>query len=147
MHQVCNFRLIYLIYTRMHWYQYHNGHVTVYRITLQYIILMIQSINFNFSHRYTPEIPESAPSWSRHGAQIGGLWVFLIIKIIVVNEAVMLPVCTWSEREDNHAFKAAWHAKIVNAFVFRLLLRVWSAKTRRLPNWSPWLMTPLHGAV
>ena len=27
-------------------------------------------------HKYTPEIPEPAPSLSRHGAQIGGLRVF-----------------------------------------------------------------------
>ena len=37
----------------------------------------------------------------------------------------------------NHMIKAARRAKIVSAFVLRLLLRVWSAKTRRPPKLSP----------
>ena len=44
---------------------------------------------------------EPAPSWSQHGAQIGGLWVFPIIKIVVVHQVYILPACTavweWSE--------------------------------------------------
>ena len=31
-------------------------------------------------HRYTRKIPEPAPFLSRHGAQIGGLWVFPVIE-------------------------------------------------------------------
>ena len=38
-----------------------------------------------------------------------------------------------SEREDNHALKAARHTKMVSAFALRFLLRVWLAKTRRPP--------------
>ena len=38
----------------------------------------------------------------------------------------------WSEHEDNHALKATWRMQITSAFA--LLLRVWSAKTRRPPN-------------
>ena len=30
----------------------------------------------NRPHRYRPEIPEPAPSLSRHGAPIGSIWVF-----------------------------------------------------------------------
>ena len=36
-----------------------------------------------------------------------------------------------SEHEDNYALKATRRAKIMSAFVLRLLLRVWWAKTRR----------------
>ena len=41
--------------------------------------------------------------------------------------------------------KRLYSAKIMNAFA--LLLRVWSAKTWRSPNWSPWLTTPLLSGV
>ena len=43
-----------------------------------------------FLHRYTSEIPEPASSLSRHGAQIEGLQVFPIIKIIVIRQMPML---------------------------------------------------------
>ena len=51
-------------------------------------------------HKYTREIPEPAPFSSRHGAQsqIGGLWVFSVIKIIVCHLHLL-----WSERENKHA--------------------------------------------
>ena len=42
----------------------------------------------------------------------------------------VLPACT---------VNAVWCNKIVNTFVFYLLLRVWSAKIRRPPNLAPWL--------
>ena len=35
-------------------------------------------------HRYRSEIPEPAPSLFRHGAQIGGIPIFPVIKIIVI---------------------------------------------------------------
>ena len=35
---------------------------------------------FSESHRYTPEIPEPVPSLSGHGARIGSLILFLVIK-------------------------------------------------------------------
>ena len=38
------------------------------------------------SHRYKPEIPEPAPSLFRHGVQIGGSWVFSVIKITVTGQ-------------------------------------------------------------
>ena len=45
-------------------------------------------------HRYTPEIQEPAPSLFRHGAQIGGLRVFPVIKITVVRQVRMSPAST-----------------------------------------------------
>ena len=44
-------------------------------------------------YRYTPEITESAPSWSQHGAEFGGLRVFSIIEIFVVRQVRVLPAC------------------------------------------------------
>ena len=44
------------------------------------------------THRYAPEIPEPAPSWSRHGAQFGGPPVYPIIEITMVRQVRMLPV-------------------------------------------------------
>ena len=38
------------------------------------------------THRYTREIPEPTPFLSQHGAQIGGLRVFSVIKITVVRQ-------------------------------------------------------------
>ena len=70
------------------------------------------------------------PAW-------GSIWVVRCVSKLHV----------WAEHENNNTLKAARHAKIVSAFVLRLLLRVWSAKTRRPSNWAPWLTTPLHGAV
>ena len=45
-------------------------------------------------HRYTREIPEPAPSLYRHGAQIGGLRVFPVIKITMVHQVHMSPAST-----------------------------------------------------
>ena len=45
-------------------------------------------------HRYTREIPEPAPFLSRHGAQIGGVRVFSVIKIIVVRQVHISPAST-----------------------------------------------------
>ena len=47
-------------------------------------ILLVQLICVKY--RYTPDIPEPAPSLSRPGAQIVGLWVFLVIKITAVRQ-------------------------------------------------------------
>ena len=45
-------------------------------------------------HRYTPEIPEPAQSLFWHGAQIGGLQVFPIIKITLVRQVRIIPAST-----------------------------------------------------
>ena len=46
------------------------------------------------THRYTREIPEPAPFLFWHGAQIGGLWGFLVTKITVVRQVRMSRTCT-----------------------------------------------------
>ena len=97
-------------------------------------------------HRYTSEIPDPVPSTSQHGARFGGslgfsrnqnncgssgalvtfwhgarfggLRVFPIIKKLWFVRCVSYLHVLWSEREDNHALKAALHAKIVSAFCF-----------------------------
>ena len=52
-----------------------------------------------------------------------------------------------SEREDKHAWNAAWRAKFVGAFCC-LCFRVHGRqKTQIPPIGAPWLTTPLHGAV
>ena len=59
------------------------------------------SRKLGLKHRYTPEIPEPVPSWSWRGAQIWGLGIFPIIKIIVVRHVCLLPACTavWVHRQ------------------------------------------------
>ena len=82
-------------------------------------------------NRYRREIPEPALFLSWHGAQIGGLWVFPIIKILVgfIRHLHLLV----SEHEDKYVQNAAWHAKIMDAFILHLFLGVWSTKTQRPP--------------
>ena len=57
-------------------------------------------LNILYSHKYTREIPESAPFLYRHGAQIGGLRVFHIIKITVIRQVRISPASTavWAWR-------------------------------------------------
>ena len=57
-----------------------------------YSVLAINQNPLSVTHRYTPEIPEPAPSWSRHGARFGGLRVFPVTKIIMVRQ-VRLVIC------------------------------------------------------
>ena len=45
-------------------------------------------------HRNRPEIPEPVPSSSQHGAEFGGLWLFPVIKIIMVRQVSVLSECT-----------------------------------------------------
>ena len=65
-------------------------------------------------HRYTPEIPEPAPSLSWHGALFGGLRVFPVIKITMVRQVRMLPACTavWTCRlgtpKTPHGARRSW---------------------------------------
>ena len=47
----------------------------------------------------------------------------------------------------NMCWNATQRVKLVDAFVLRLFLRVWSAKTRIPHIWAPWLTTPLHSRV
>ena len=47
----------------------------------------------------------------------------------------------------NMCWNAARCAKFMDAFVLRLFLRVWSAKTWIPPIWVPWLTTSLHRVV
>ena len=65
-------------------------------------------------HRYRPEIPEPAPSLSRHGAQIGGFRGFPHNQN---NRDSSGAYVLWSERKDTkHARNAARCVKIMDAF-------------------------------
>ena len=72
---------------------------------------------------------------------------FPIIKITVVRQVHICLHVTRSDRENKQSQNTPRHAKIVSAFVLRLFLCVWSAKTRRPPNWAQWLTKPLQGVV
>ena len=95
-----------------------------------------------FKHRYNrPDIPVPAPSLSRHGAAIGGIWVFAWIKIIMIHQ--MLMYCSLSVKIN----KRETPCKDQGCICLHMFLRVWSAKTRIPPIGAPWLTMPLHGAV
>ena len=99
-------------------------------------------------HRYTPEIPEPAPSLFRHGAQIGSLLSFS---------------CNQKNRGSSDAYATCiYHGPRVKINMCKMLhgvQRSWAhffwvcfcvcghQKTRRPPIWAPWLTTPLHGVV
>ena len=55
-------------------------------------------------------------------------------------------ICWGLNVKINTRWNTARHVKILDAFVLRLFLSMWSAKTRIPPIWDPWLTTPLHGA-
>ena len=67
-------------------------------------------------HRYTREIPESAPFSSGHGAHIGSIGVFPVIKITVVRQVRMSPVSSavWAWRKTHVEDRG----RICFAFVF-----------------------------
>ena len=50
------------------------------------------AVGVYFTHKYTPDIQEPFLLW--HGAQIGGLLVFPVIKITVVLQVRMSPTST-----------------------------------------------------
>ena len=62
------------------------------------------------AHRYRLEIPEPAPSLFRHGARIGGIRVFLKIKITVIRQVRMY--CGLSMnidmRETQYGARRSW---------------------------------------
>ena len=85
-------------------------------------------------HRYTPEIPDPVPFWSLHGAQFGGHWV---IKIIVVRQVHKVRACTavWAWRQS--WLKNRAEGGVCECICFALAsVCVWSAKTRKPPNWA-----------
>ena len=53
--------------------------------------------NVCFKHRYTPEILRPAPSWSRHGAELGGLRVVPVIKISERGSSVAHDTCMYRD--------------------------------------------------
>ena len=65
-------------------------------------------------HRYTPEIPDPAPFWSRQEAEFGGLQVFPVIRITVVCQVRVLPARTaiWVWRQTSaktlHDAQRSW---------------------------------------
>ena len=82
-------------------------------------------------HRYRPEIPELAPSLSRHGASTGGIQVFPAVKITVIRQ---VRVCCGLSAEINmhetpHGAQRSWaHFVCVSACVV--------GKDPNTPNWS-----------
>ena len=92
-------------------------------------------------HRYTREIPDPVPSWSQHVAQFGGLWIFPVIKIILVRQVCKLPACTvvWAWRQSHIK------SRVVREDRERICFACVVGKTPKTPNSAPWLMTPLHG--
>ena len=98
------------------------------------------------THRYIRKIPESVSFWSRHGAQIGGNYLFVCF-FCNQNCAchLHLPHSDW---KDEHLRNAAWHAKIMDAFVLHLFLCVCViTKTWAPPILAQWLPTLLQGVV
>ena len=80
------------------------------------------------SHRYTREIPESAPSLSQHGDPIGGIQVFLTIKITMIRQGLSQKINmgeTRLAREDRGC--------ILFAFVSACVV----CKNPNTPNLSP----------
>ena len=106
----------------------------IYRDTL-----WLKSIlEMGWSHRYAPEIPEQAPSWSWHVAEFEGLIVFPVIKITVVHQVCMLPACTairvWRQ---TRAICFTVHEDRECIFLVFVFLHVWLAKIQKTPKLSP----------
>ena len=107
--------------------------------------LILKSLPMPTDIQNTRKIPEPAPFLSWHGAQIGGLQIFSVIKVTVVRQVRMSPVCTAitlsmkiNTRKMPRSVQRSWTW---------LFLLVELAKTRRPAIWASWLTTPLHEAV
>ena len=91
---------------------------------------MVEIPNFcvHADPRSTREIPEHTSFLSRHGAQIGGLQIFLVSKIFVVRPcnycglSMQINTC-----KTPHRTRRSWTC---------LFLRIWLAKPKT-PNLSP----------
>ena len=79
---------------------------------------------FTKDHRYTREILEPAPFLSCHGAKIGGLWVFPIIKITIVRLVRMSPPSTAKDQR-------------------RICFACRVGKALETPIWALWLTMPM----
>ena len=95
---------------------------------------------FCCDHRYTQEIPEPAPFLSLHGAKIGGLQVFPVIKKKTKRWFVRC-ICHLhllrSEREDKHALKVRMACENCGGFCFVFVFACVVVKNPRTPNLSP----------
>ena len=69
------------------------------------------------NHRYTPEIPEPAPSLSRHGAQIGELQVFSCYQNNRGSSGAYALHLLWAECEDKTYVKRRMAWEDVDALV------------------------------
>ena len=101
-------------------------------------------INFSGNHRYRPEVPEPVPSLSQHGAQIGGIQVFSVIKITVIRQVHMY--CGLSvkinKHEMLHGTRRSWTHFVCICFC------VCGWQKLGIPSiGAPWLMTRLHGEI
>ena len=82
-------------------------------------------------HRYTRDIPELAPFFSWHGAQIGGLRVFLVIKKscgLSTASAAVLSMMIKTCKKMPHSAQRSW------THLFCVCFCMWSAKPRRSPS-------------
>ena len=96
------------------------------------------------NHRYRLEIPEPAPSLSKHGVSVGGIGVLPAIKITVIHQVCMY--CGLSLKinthETLHGARRLWMH-----FICIFLPLLWLEKSRICPTGAPWLTIPLHGVV
>ena len=99
------------------------------------VLVLSETIGTSY-HRHTREIPEPAPSWFMHGAQIGGLRVFPIIKITVVRQVRMSPdssaIWAWRQTRVKCSVACKDRGRICIAFVFAYVV----GKDPKTPNLS-----------
>ena len=92
----------------------------------------------HFFHRYTREIPEPAPFLSQHGAQIGGLRVFSVIKITMIRQVCICHLhLLWSEREDKTHIKCRTAREDGGRISFAFLFACVVSRNPKTPNFSP----------
>ena len=82
------------------------------------------------NHRYRPEIPETAPSLSQHGSPIGGIWVFLAIKVTVICQVCVY--CSLSVKINTWEMPHGAQRCILSVFVSTCVV----GKNLNTSNWS-----------
>ena len=116
--------------------------------TALFYLCYVCPVELGLYHRYTPEIPEPAPSWSQHGAP--SYWGSSGFPCNQNNHGssgayVTASTAVWVWRLNTH--KTAHGARILWTRRFCICFCISCQQNPKTPNWAPLLTTPLYGAV
>ena len=92
---------------------------------------------WRYTHIYTPEIPDHAPSWSLHGAQLGGSLGFPRNQNNCISSSACYLHVLQYEHEDKHASKRCAVRKDHECICFAFACAYEVHENLKIPKLSP----------